>query len=304
MSTLDVNVLKVILIYEHKRVMRKKGFYALILLATLPPLIVMVAFKTMLINVKLYGEETLWAQLLGVQPGMLSIASITTLLWVIGVIFGGDLYASELEDRSIEMLLSKPTTRGHIFLGKALYLTLLLMGAYSLATLISIVVNLTVTLNVRMVHISPIIVLTLTLSTMGFAMLASLIGILVKKPTLAMILTIVIYYVLSIVSSLVLVFFVVGGFTHGQPYTATEPIRKLLIYQSYIPTYALMMLPQVVYAYLSGGSPIPLSTFTPIYFREILNVFKDILISVLIVSIVSTLVFTIVSYVLYRRIEV
>ena len=287
--------------YEIKRMRRKKALYATAFLAVGPPLLFLALSKTVFSGVQLFYRETLWAQLLGVQTSLASAISLGSISWIIGAIFGGDLFASELEDRSFEMLLVRPASRTHIYLGKVIGLLMVLTGMYVLAFLVDVGVNLAFTDKILNLEYAPLAVSMLILATFGFAMLASLIGVLLKRSTLAMILTIGIYYALSIGATLVVIFFLWGGAPpHANPQGF---IRDIFVYQSYIPTQALTLLPSVTYTIVSGAPHAVAGLPLPTGGEEIIEGMREAYPVTVTVATLSLVAFTLTSYLSYRRVE-
>ncbi len=184
--------LKAMVDYEFARLRRKKSFYILVLLTLLPIVMVGVA-KAMGAGIEY--QDDLWAFLLGAKVNIYAGVLITPLsfLWIIGVLFGGDLLASEVEDGSIGLLASKPVSRLQIVVGKVVALLALFVIYYAASTAFSIVAAKAAGGGLDNLEYAPLILLVAVASTLGFAMLAACIGAYLGKTMPAILLSIAVY---------------------------------------------------------------------------------------------------------------
>jgi len=235
-----VRWLKAILSYEFARMRRKKSFYLLVLLA-LMPLIVGALIRVM--GWEIEEREDLWAVLLGANVYGAALTTPLSFLWIVGVLFGGDLYASEVEDKSVGLLLSKPVSRAQIVAGKLLALTLLFAAYYVAATLLSMAGALLAGGGLAHAEYAPLIVAVSLASTLAFALLAALLGAISGKATSAILGAVATYMGLGIAVTIVSIAVI------GNPQEAGGAFTKVMMLT---PIISLADWPLATYAKFTG----------------------------------------------------
>ncbi len=232
--------LKAVLGYEFARMRRKKSFYLLVLLA-LMPLIVGILIRVM--GWEILEREDLWAALLGANVYGAALTTPLSFLWIVGVLFGGDLYASEVEDKSVGLLLSKPVSRAQVVVGKLLALTLLFAAYYVVATLLSMTGALLAGGGLANAEYAPIIVVVSLASTLAFALLAALLGAVSGKATSAILGAVAIYMGLGIAVTIVSIAVI------GNPQEAGRAFTKVMMLT---PIISIADWPLATYARFTG----------------------------------------------------
>ncbi|MCE4617234.1 MAG: ABC transporter permease [Desulfurococcales archaeon] len=104
--------------YELQRLVRKKSFWLVLALFVLP-VVLALGLRNYL---DVPEDPNIWATVFGLDiTGLISgatggalvfnIASILGLAWLIGILYGGDIFASDIQDGAIKLILARPVSR-------------------------------------------------------------------------------------------------------------------------------------------------------------------------------------------------
>ncbi|AEM39751.1 hypothetical protein Pyrfu_1898 [Pyrolobus fumarii 1A] len=155
MRGLTLRGLKSVAKYEIARELRKRSIYVLVVLAFLPiPVTLLVKSmigQEMLETVKKIAPilgldlSRFWAVMMGFENpppqlaqimALLHVASLAGMAWLIAILYGGDLFASDIRDKAIHLLLVRPITRLEYVVAKFAVVTGLLLLLFEVAGLV------------------------------------------------------------------------------------------------------------------------------------------------------------------------
>lgn len=161
--------------YELLRLKRKKMMLLLAILAFSPLIMALIA-RVICVTAELAG--CLWIILFGVSvhPAFYASPGPGGFAWIIGVLIGGDMLASEIEDGSVAYLLSKPVSRREVVAGKLLGLSIVLAAYYAATMVSAIIASLMLGDHPTWLSAAPVLYVTTLASTIGFALLSCSIG--------------------------------------------------------------------------------------------------------------------------------
>ncbi len=189
--------------YELLRLKRKRITLLLAVLAFSPLIMALIARA---INVTAELAGCLWIILFGVSvhPAFYASPGPGGFAWIIGVLIGGDLLASEMEDGSAAYLLSKPVSRREVVAGKLLGLSIVLAAYYAVVMVSAIIASVMLGDHPAWLSVAPVLYITTLASTIGFALLSCSIGAVAGKGsrgvTGAFVLCILLTIVVAVVS--------------------------------------------------------------------------------------------------------
>lgn len=235
-------------LFELKRGVRKKSFYALLALLAIPLAIAVYAHYqlTLVAKERLFTEaaivalplDRLWATLLGVEnlpPQLLRAApyvaaiqtlSLSGLAWLIAVMYGGDLIASDLRDKLLHLIVIRPVSRTTYILSKLVSVTGLLAILYAVAGIVAYTSGYLLVGIQRGLLESVAYAVLIGMGVLPLLLVSALIGTATRSPTVGFIGGIVVYFVSIIITSLVALL------VYGLPRTLTEITKytELLMY--------------------------------------------------------------------------
>ncbi len=247
--------------YELRRESSKKSLWIIVLLMVLPMIVAVI--------VRAFTEQTqrdplLWTRIMGFSAegltgGVLAAVSLSLLSWswLVAVLYGGDLFASDLGDHALNLILSRPVTREEYVAGKIL--------AVAVSMVFIFVVAGVAVLGAAWVLGGPqdrALSAVLYSGLMGIGVLpllltSALLGLYTKKPVTGTILGFVGWLGGSIITGLLFVYY---GFVSGDPYKA---ITVTYIGNALYPFTAGQDLPMIVYSRLNNvvmEMPVPTGT--------------------------------------------
>lgn len=284
MSFSFIDRIRAISMYEYSRIRRKKSIILLAILA-LSPVFFLIIVKALGLEV---SGPTLWAGLIGlpaVEPAIIVATGPVSFSWIIGLLFGGDLLASELEDHSVDLLLSKPVSRVHVVVGKIIVLTVMLLSFYFTSSITALGVAHYIAGPQADVEVLPLIAVTATIVSLGYAGLAALLGVLLRKSSIAMIAAFILYSILGVISTIILLISV-------SPSSNPAEFFKI---QALIPLVSLSNLPTYTFAYVTGkGLP-------AIVGSGVVEALREVYLDHLAVSLMTVIGLYIATYIVYSR---
>ena len=170
--------LKGVLLYEFKRDLRKKTLI-LIIVFTFLPVLVAVLLKVVGAEVE---DERLWALIMGldigssIAGGAVASLGLAGWAWLVAVLYGGDLMASDLREGGLRLIAIRPLGRRGYILGKLLALTIFLSTVFALAGMAAGVSATIVGGWQEGVWLAPILGALIGLGSVPIALIASLFG--------------------------------------------------------------------------------------------------------------------------------
>jgi len=204
--------------YEFYREMNKRSVWLIIALLLLP-LVVAFLLRSMR-GESLPEDPLLWTVILGVDveralsfgAGTLAGAlSVISWSWLIAILYGGDLFAADLQDGSIQLLLSKPVKRSEYVAGKILAATVVMAGVFLVAGL-GIVATAWILGGPQDRVLEAVFLSALVgVGVVPLLLLAAVIGLKTEKPVLGMILGLVAWFAGSLVIGGLSLYFLVQG---------------------------------------------------------------------------------------------
>lgn len=259
-------------LFELRRGVRKRSFYALIALLALPLAIAVYAHYqlTLVAKERLFTEamieklrlDHLWAMLLGVEnlpPQLLRAApyvaamqtlSLSGLAWLIAVLYGGDLVASDLRDKLLHLIVVRPVSRTTYTLSKIASVTGLLALLYAVAGVVAYASGYLLVGVQRGLLESVAYSVLIVFGVLPLLLASALIGAATRSPTVGFIGGIVLYFVSIIVASLAALFL------YGLPRSPTElaSYTRLVVYATAANPFAAgSELPRALYAVVHHG---------------------------------------------------
>jgi ABC-type transport system involved in multi-copper enzyme maturation permease subunit len=255
-----------VVLYEVKRDLRKKGVL-LIVAFTLFPLAVALIMR--LAGATVEGEERLWAVMIGFDIGTGAAAGAMASLglagwsWLIAVIYGGDLFASDLREGGFRLIAVRPVGRAGYFAGKTLALTAFLAAAFAAA-------GATVALAAHIVAgpqkspwMAPILGALIGVGSLPVAFAASLFGALTRNPVTGFVLGAAAYLLTGAAVGIALFFVILGD--PLSPESWARYYEYLITASGVIPILAGPALPSILYYLLEFDNkfiplPLPLTT--------------------------------------------
>ena len=278
-------------IFELRRGMRKKSFYALLALLVIPLAIAVYAHYqlTLVAKERLFTEavierlrlDHLWAMLLGVEnlpPELLHAApyvaamqtlSLAGLAWLIAVMYGGDLVASDLRDKLLHLIVIRPVSRTTYILSKIASVAGLLAVLYAVAGVVAYASGYLLVGIQRGLPEAVAYAVLIVVGVMPLLLTSALIGAAARNPTVGFIGGIVVYFVSIIVTSLVALL------VYGLPRAPAELAKytMLVMYATAANPYAAgSQLPRALYAVVYHGGR--LTVFTPAGTKVVLDAWR------------------------------
>ena len=173
-----VEGLKGILLYELKRDLRKKTLI-LIIVFTFLPVLVAAFLKAMGAEVE---DQRLWALIMGldigssIAGGAVASLGLAGWAWLVAVLYGGDLMASDLREGGLRLIAIRPLGRRGYILGKLVALTIFLSTIFALAGVAAGVSATIVGGWQEGVWLAPLLGALIGLGSVPIALIASLFG--------------------------------------------------------------------------------------------------------------------------------
>ena len=235
--------------YEFGREASKRSLYVVIALMLLP-LVVAVLVKRLTGSPGVEEAERLWASIMGVDPrglvastGVAGVSSLTLFswAWLIAILYGGDLLASDLQTGMASLIISRPVSRGEYVAGKVAAVTASLVLVF-LAGGLSVYAASWILAGPQEGIIEALLLsVAVALGSLPLLLLSALLGAYFEKPSLGMILGFVAYFVGSMAAGLAAVYFL---FTGEAEKAATAPY----LLQAILPTSAGQELAAAIYS--------------------------------------------------------
>ena len=240
--------------YELGREASKRSLYVVVVLMVLPLLAALLVKRLAGAPAGVEEAERLWAVIMGVDPrgalasaGLAGVSSLSLFswAWLIAILYGGDLLASDLQSGMASLILSRPVTRGEYVAGKILSVTAALVVAF-LAGGVSVYAASWALAGPQEGLLEALgLSIVVALGSLPLLLLSALFGAYFEKPSLGMILGFVAYFVGAIASGLAAVYFL---FTGDLERAATAPY----IIQPLIPSLAGQELALAIYSRVHG----------------------------------------------------
>ena len=189
---------RAVLSYELSRVSRRRVNILLLILAITPLLVSIIVKKA---GATMPVTAPLWIILYGIP--MFGLAFLTpgpaAFPWLVGILFGSDTLASEVEDGSIVYLLSKPVSRRTVMLGKLTALSIIYFAYYLVALAVALASSrIILGASITLTNAIPVVIAVVMLSTVAFSVYACLFGLLTGKSGSGVTVSIIVYFVLSV----------------------------------------------------------------------------------------------------------
>ena len=248
---------------ELRREVRKRSFYFLLLVSILPVMVTLILKYGLHRSIE---SKDLWAVALGLKStggfGLLEGASLSNWAWLIALLYGGDLLASDLSDGTARLILSRGVRRWEYMLSKVLTVSIFLSIIFALSGLGAYISN-TILVGgllplgdmVEAVGLGAL----MGIGTLPLLLLAALLGTLSRKPVYGIVLGFVAYIVISIAISMYAFLLVMQGsqasgmeMVNQMEFQAnlTSSIVKVT---GYIPYTAGLNIASMIYWLIEGG---------------------------------------------------
>jgi len=201
--------------YEFKRDVRKRGV-VLLAVFTVLPLIVAAVVKAL--GAAAEGEEMLWAVMMGFDVGAGTAVGVAAGLgiagwsWLVAVIYGGDMIASDLKEGGLRLIAVRPVGRKGYILGKLAALTAFLTIAFAGAGAAVALAAYLLGGPQERAWLAPILGALIGLGSLPIALTASLLGAATRNPVAGFILGAAAYLLLGAVVNIGLFITLIGGF--------------------------------------------------------------------------------------------
>ncbi len=251
--------MKSIMLIEARRELRKRSFLALILLA-LMPLITSLILKY-IVGSNPPRDEELWAVVLGLkttgQIGTLEAAGVAAWAWIVAVLYGGDLLASDLSDGTARFILSRPVSRREYLLAKTVTVSLVIMALFAFSGLLSYIAGHILIGDQKGLLSSIFYGALVGVGILPLLFLAALIGQITRKPSTGMILGFVAYFIAGIIVAIVAALSAVNSGldpTKDEIAFQAEIIRAEADIALLIPFLAGLKMPSMVYWAMKGDT--------------------------------------------------
>lgn len=244
---------------ELVREVRKRSFYFLVFLAVLPVLtsIIMRYGLDRQVN-----DPTFWAVVMGFKTtGSVSVHEVANLgafMWLIALLYGGDLLAGDLSDGTARLILSRGVRRLEYLVAKVLTVTLVLAVLSASAGVAAFISNGVLMGNMPPLGDLPLAVglgMLMGVGALPLLLLAAAIGGLARRPLHGIVLGFVIHLVLS-TTVMIFVAFRVASAAGGPEELGNlnvllaEEQFKAMVYDPY---QAGLTLPSILYWVAQGG---------------------------------------------------
>ncbi len=167
-----------IMLYEFKRDLRKKTLI-LVIVFTFLPVLVAAILKAVGAQVE---DERLWALIMGldigssIAGGAVASLGLAGWAWLVAVLYGGDLLASDLREGGLRLIAIRPLGRKGYVMGKLIALTAFLVIVFALAGVAAGVSATIVGGWQKGVWLAPILGALIGLGSVPTALIASLFG--------------------------------------------------------------------------------------------------------------------------------
>ncbi len=267
-----MNGLAVIARYEARRLARKKSLYLFILLALLPLPVAFVVRSVLgerLDQVLRVASRLgldysrMWAVLLGVgspPPELerllggtllaLGAASLASFVWLVAVLLGGDLLASDIRDKLVHLVLIRPVRRSEYIAAKLVTVTLEVVLLFAVTGVVAFA-SMQVLLGGQKGLLEALgFSVLIGLSGLPLLFTASALGAYTRNPTLGVLLGVVAYFASAMVVALSAVF--AAGPLEGPEALAKITVLSLKL-QAYNPFAAGELAARALYAALHEG---------------------------------------------------
>ncbi len=251
-----------VMLYEFKRDLRKRSFILFIAFIVLPILVSLI--------VRFYaggevGGGRLWAVMMGFDIGTgLATGSVATLgiagwIWLVAVLYGGDLFASDARDGGAQLIVIRPVGRKGYFIGKSIAVSLFLASITALAGVAAALAAITIGGPQRSVYLAPVLGALIGLGGMPILYLASLAGMALRSPIAGFIVGAAAYILTGMALSISLFAAVISGPLDLEAWK--DYYSDLIYYTGIIPILAGPSLPSIIYYYIEFDNkfiPLPL----------------------------------------------
>jgi len=213
--------------FEFRREARKRSIYLVVALMLLP-LVAALIVRGIAGRPSVEESERLWAGILGFDPnaaiasasiGVISAVSLASWSWLIATLFGGDLFASDIEDGTASLLLSRDLSRREYVAGKVAALAVTLALSFLVAGIATYAAAWILAGRqeglVEAAALSPLI----GLGSLPLALLAAIVGLKTRRAVLGIILGVIAYFAVAIVAGVIVVY---ESIVAGDPARAAE----------------------------------------------------------------------------------
>ncbi|GBF09023.1 hypothetical protein apy_07480 [Aeropyrum pernix] len=251
---------KAILSYEVLRLVKRKAVAFMAAMAILPVLGALIAS---LIASREIGGERLWAVLMGfdlgtgAMTGLLAAVGVAGWAWLLGVVIGGDLFASDIRDGSLQLFMLRPARRVYP-IAKMAAAGLFSIAFYTVASLIVLISSIILGGWQRDWWLAPLTGFILGVGLYPVILTSSIFGIVTRSPIAGMILGAAAYLLTGMAVSFGLsIILIVGGIANIEAWISF--IEKEILVSGAIPYLAGTNLPSIIYYAVTLGN-----SFTPI----------------------------------------
>lgn len=244
--------------YELHRESSKRTVWLAVLLMALPVVAALILRSRAATRVQ---DPMLWSTVMGysVTGGSLEavgagVLSVISWGWLIALLFGGDLYSSDIADGTLAMILARPVSRLDYLLGKAVAAVLLMIAVF-LAGGLSVFAAAWIIGGPQEGLWEILLLSSLTgIGASTLQLLSAWFGLKFGKPVLGYILGFLSYFISSIAIGIATVFYIYMG---SDPETG---VRLMNLLRAYIPISEVGYLASAVFSNLHPEMHITLVT--------------------------------------------
>ena len=255
-----MNPLIAVVTLEARRELSKKSFKLLVLLAVLPIIVSLILRYGL---DKTVDDTSFWAVAMGFKtsgsPGMPEVFNLGSWMWVIALLFGGDLLASDLSDGTARLILSRGVKRWEYLAGKILTVTLVLVVITMLTGVAAYISNIILLESgappaselAKAVGLGAV----LGIGALPLLLMAAIIGSLARKPVYGIVVGFIVYLVASIAVTIYVAIKLAPAVAAGQSQMEVTAVfvEEQMKAMAYIPYQAGLSLASILYWVLEGG---------------------------------------------------
>ncbi len=241
--------------YELSRESNKKSLWFVVALMILP---FIAAALVRGFSHNRVSDPYLWATIMGFRGSFGTAATVAMPLtviawgWLIAILFGGDLFASDLEDSGITLILSRPVSRAEYVAGKILAALVMMvivfyvggLSVYGASWILAGKQAGFLEMSVESVLVG--------LGALPLLLVTALLGIKFRKPVIGYVLGFVVYFGVSVAAGLISAYYLVAV------KNIEAAVKAAIIFKATIPFTGVSGAASILYGYLHPNNPIVL----------------------------------------------
>ncbi|MCE4619526.1 MAG: ABC transporter permease subunit [Desulfurococcales archaeon] len=204
------------------------------------------------------SDPYLWATIMGFRGSFNTTATVAMPLtvvawgWLVAILFGGDLFASDLEDSGIAFILSRPISRAEYVAGKTIAALVMMIIVFYVGGLS--VYGASWILAGRQAGFLEMSVESVLagLGALPLLLATALLGIKFRKPVIGYVLGFVVYFGVSVAAGLLSAYYLVAA------RNIEAAVKASIIFKATIPFTSVSGAASILYGYLHPRNPVVL----------------------------------------------